>query len=110
MKELWKKIFPNKSAYVHLLGPLVMILLWFWVTFYPKIALVILLAIVVMSPFLYEIWDRYKVLYSDTERIKDWGWFPSAFFTSEGKFDKWDMFLGFIGIGIGMLIGIFFIL
>ncbi len=106
-------LFKNKWSYVHFFGMMALMAAWYQlsaasVTTMERTYSAILLVIVALAPYLYEEWDRKKVLYSDP-RAKLWGWFAKALFTSEGLFDENDMLLGYAGMGIGLILSIIFL-
>jgi len=107
---MWKKVFRNGWNYVHFFGPLV----WLFSEMVFAASVMnrnhsVLEAVVVgvtfvfslTAPFWWEWWDRYKVRYDDM-RVREWGSFARALFTSEGKSDKHDLMLGVVGIIIGV--------
>lgn len=67
------------------------------------IASAIGMIITLIAPLAWEKWDTVKIRWDDP-RVKDWGWLRKAIFTSEQKFDTWDMLLGYAGIFIGVTI------
>ena len=107
------KLFRNKWDYWHLFGPMVLIISLhvqriISTTPLEMFFVIANLILIALAPYLWEEWDRKKVLYSDA-RVKTWGWFARNMLTSEGVFDSKDMLLGYAGLFIGTLLGIIFI-
>lgn len=111
---MFKKIFRNQWDYVHFIGPLI----WMYLEMVfaasvmnrvhstvEAIAVAYMFLVAITAPFLWEYWDKFKVLYSD-ERTKKWTWLQQIIFTSEGHSDRHDLMLGIAGIIIGVLIWI----
>jgi hypothetical protein len=110
------KLFRNTWDYYHFFGPMALGVAWSIIAILNKQNMNILYIYVSMSivllflyalPILWEYWDLYKIPYG-SPMTSGWSWFKTSLFTSDGKFDWHDAWLGYAGMTIG-IVGVFII-